>query len=796
MWLMGMAGSPSCDSSAPIGKASLPADRRASGIGLLLLTGWLLGSGAANEAAAQSLIGYRDFSFGTTCNSTPTGEKPESKLWINDGSWWGSLCNPTAKEYHIYRLDLPTQQWIDTGTAIDDRPGTKGDTLWDPASQKLYVVSHVFTTTGQSVSSSGQWGRLYRFSYNSSTKQYSLDSGFPITVTRGKSETLVIAKDSTGQLWVTYVENSKVMVNHSNGSDTSWGDPYVLPLPASATTVAADDISSILAFQGNKIGVMWSSQLNKRFYFGVHLDGTPDTAWQMDSVGIPGPPCSGDCGDDHINLKSIQVDGTGRVFAAIKTSLTAANAPLVMLVARDRNGNWASYVFGRKRDALTRPVVLLDEEHGRLYMFATSPESSGSIYYKSTDINNISFPVGLGDLFIDSPTDSRINNATSTKQNLNSSTGLVVLASDQDSKYYLHNYLSLNPSGAPTANFSGTPTTGSTPLTVNFTDLSTGSPTSWSWNFGDGGTSTLQNPSHIYSAAGQYTVSLTATNGTGPNTATKTNYITVSAAAPVANFSGTPTTGSAPLTVNFTDLSTGSPTSWSWNFGDGGTSTLQNPSHIYSAAGQYTVSLTATNGTGPNTATKTNYITVSAAAPVADFSGTPTTGSAPLTVNFTDLSTGAPTSWSWNFGDGGTSTLQNPNHIYSAAGQYTVSLTATNGAGPNTATKTNYITVSAAAPVADFSGIPTTRVGPLSGHTSPTCPPVRRPAGAGTSATAGPPPCRIPATSTAPPGSTPSASPPPTAPARTPPPRPTTSPSPQPRRWQISRARPRPGRRP
>ncbi len=266
------------------------------------------------------------------------------------------------------------------------------------------------------------------------------------------------------------------------------------------------------------------------------------------------------------------------------------------------------------------------------------------------------------------------------------------------------------------ADFSGTPTTGSAPLTVNFTDLSTGSPTSWSWNFGDGGTSTLQNPSHVYSAAGQYTVSLTATNGTGPNTATKTNYITVSAAAPVADFSGTPTTGSAPLTVNFTDLSTGSPTSWSWNFGDGGTSTLQNPSHIYSAAGQYTVSLTATNGAGPNTATKTNYITVSAAAPVANFSGTPTTGSAPLTVNFTDLSTGAPTSWSWNFGDGGTSTLQNPSHIYSAAGQYTVSLTATNGAGPNTATKTNYITVSAAAPVADFSGIP--HLGPGSAERS------------------------------------------------------------------------------
>jgi PKD repeat protein len=80
---------------------------------------------------------------------------------------------------------------------------------------------------------------------------------------------------------------------------------------------------------------------------------------------------------------------------------------------------------------------------------------------------------------------------------------------------------------------------------------------------------------------------------------------------PVANFSGTPTSGSAPLAVNFTDLSTNSPTAWSWTFGDGGTSTVQNPSHTY-AAGTYTVSLTATNSAGSDGETKSNYITVTA----------------------------------------------------------------------------------------------------------------------------------------------------------------------------------------
>jgi len=165
----------------------------------------------------------------------------------------------------------------------------------------------------------------------------------------------------------------------------------------------------------------------------------------------------------------------------------------------------------------------------------------------------------------------------------------------------------------PVANFSGTPTSGYAPLAVTFTDLSSGSPTSWSWTFGDGGTSASQNPSHTYTSAGSYTVTLTVTNAAGSDGETKTGYITVSnppTYPPVANFSGTPTSGTAPLVVAFTDLSTNSPTSWAWTFGDGGTSTAQNPSHTYTAAGTYTVALTATNAYGSDLETKTGYITV------------------------------------------------------------------------------------------------------------------------------------------------------------------------------------------
>ena len=164
---------------------------------------------------------------------------------------------------------------------------------------------------------------------------------------------------------------------------------------------------------------------------------------------------------------------------------------------------------------------------------------------------------------------------------------------------------------------------------------------------------------------------------------------------PVADFSGNPTSGDAPLNVMFSDLSTNNPTSWDWTFGDTGTATAQHPSHTY-AAGTYTVSLTVENAGGSDGETKNNYITANEPQPnppVADFSGSPTSGTAPLEVDFTDLSTGSPTSWDWTFGDGGTDTVQHPSHTY-AEGTYTVSLTATNAYGEDTETKTDYITAS------------------------------------------------------------------------------------------------------
>jgi PKD repeat protein len=261
---------------------------------------------------------------------------------------------------------------------------------------------------------------------------------------------------------------------------------------------------------------------------------------------------------------------------------------------------------------------------------------------------------------------------------------------------------------APIANFTASPLSGTAPLTVAFTDWSTNTPTSWIWEYKNATVpwtqfSTAQNPSNIiFPAAGTYDIQLNATNAIGSNTATKIGYITVSVAPPVAGFTGTPTLGITPLTVAFTDTSTNTPTSWRWAYKNASVgwtqfATTQNPSFTF-ATGTYDINLTVTNAGGPDDEIKNGYITVTnIAPPVAGFTGTPTSGNAPLTVVFTDSSTNGPTSWRWAYKTASVgwtqfATTQNPSFAF-AAGTYDINLTATNAGGSNTFTMPVYITV-------------------------------------------------------------------------------------------------------
>lgn len=240
------------------------------------------------------------------------------------------------------------------------------------------------------------------------------------------------------------------------------------------------------------------------------------------------------------------------------------------------------------------------------------------------------------------------------------------------------------------AKFGALPDSGCAPLIVNFHDSSTGNPVSWEWTFVGSGTSALQNPSATYFNPGTFTVKLIVTNAAGvKDTLVQQQYIKVFAQ-PTVNFTATPRNGCFPLPVCFTDNSiagAGIITNWLWDFGDGTSSTLQNPCHTYTASGNYNVSLKVTNSKDCyKTKTQINYININTGVHAAFTNSSPTGCTVPETINFQNQSTGTGLlTYLWNFGDGlglpSTSTLTSPTHTYATAGVYTVQLIVTNASG-------------------------------------------------------------------------------------------------------------------
>jgi len=315
--------------------------------------------------------------------------------------------------------------------------------------------------------------------------------------------------------------------------------------------------------------------------------------------------------------------------------------------------------------------------------------NSSVLVMGGNDISNY-----LNDTWLFNPTGSTLQNPSHIFQN----SGYYDISLRSYNNYGYNTtakYSYINVIGA-TAAFNITPNPAQLGSTVNFVDMSSNGPSAWNWSFGDGSSPVFgQNVTHIYSSIGEFTVSLNASNMYGYSTTSQN--VTIYPSTPVANFSIDYNIGSNPLTVTFTDTSTGSGfTDWLWVFGDGSTNTTPSTvSYTYTSLGTYHPYLIITSSVGTNVSQSQAIYVVNSAVPIADFSGAPTLGSAPLSVQFTDLSVALSgiNAWNWSFGDGNYSNAQNPVHIYSSGGQYTVMLTATSGAFSNYTTKAGYINI-------------------------------------------------------------------------------------------------------
>ncbi|HEY3020396.1 MAG TPA: hypothetical protein VGJ32_09390 [Solirubrobacteraceae bacterium] len=400
----------------------------------------VLASTVALAAPARAAdVGTAGPSFDPT--TAPTGQKPQSKLWFNDGVWWGVLYNTTAGGFQIYR-DVDGE-WTTTGTSVDSRDNVSVDALWDG--------THLNAVSAREGATAAAGVQYRRFSYDKATQSYTRDVG-PVTLTTYGVEAAVLDRDGAGRLWATWTHDAKpdpadltavdtkVEVAHAAiGDDASWSAPFVLPR---STTVTGDDISAIVRYAGH-VGVMYSNQTTDwNFTWITHADGDPVDQWSAPTAALQGTELS----DDHINLKALEGDPAGQVFAAVKTSLNAASDPLVELLVLDDAGVWRQHTVFTVADDPTRPQLELDPVRREIHVFATIGPccTGGRITVKTTSLDNIAFDPGRGMPLMTSALDTHLNNVTTTKQPIDKSMPfLPLLAGDDTTHRYWQNTLAL-----------------------------------------------------------------------------------------------------------------------------------------------------------------------------------------------------------------------------------------------------------------------------------------------------------------------------------------------------------------
>ncbi|WP_282166065.1 PKD domain-containing protein [Cellulophaga baltica] len=296
-----------------------------------------------------------------------------------------------------------------------------------------------------------------------------------------------------------------------------------------------------------------------------------------------------------------------------------------------------------------------------------------------------------------------------------------VTAQDQTIQTYTVNVTVPSANQAPTAIATSDVTSGAPSLVVQFTgdtssDPDTGDTLTYAWDFGDGTTATTANPSHTFTTAGTYTVTLTVTDDGTPaltSTDTITIIVTDTNQAPTAVATSDILTGEASLAVQFTgdtssDPNTGDILTYAWDFGDGTTATTANPSHTFTTAGTYNVTLTVSDDGTPALSSSEATITITVTAPAnqaptAVATSDIITGEASLAVQFTgdtstDPDTGDVLTYDWDFGDGTTATTTNPAHTFTTVGTYDVTLTVTDDGTPALSSSEATITITVTAP--------------------------------------------------------------------------------------------------
>jgi hypothetical protein len=499
--------------------------RRGRRVATSLLSAGLAAILAAGPVLASTpvTVGYRDQTYGGGA-FRPASDKPQSKLWYTDGSWFAGMflfqTSPATpkSEYRIYRHD-GAHSWTLTPTVVDTRDTSHADYLWLEASDTLYAISVPQIPNTVPTVAVDDGIKVFKYTYNATTNAYSAVAGFPKTiqntasvpnVSRGGSPTATIALDSTGDLWATWLNSNEIRYSMSENGGETWSDPAQLPAQAGNSVVAGptdslNDSAAVIAFGAgspDKIGIAWSDQDNvpsgsdNGFYFAtINAGDDPTVGANWTKVKLPSLVPTNQDADGHINIKTTS---DGSVYMVGKTGTDTAqcatnkNSVLNEFFARTPAGAWSVHLLGTVGDCNTRPQLVISEQLDTAYVFLTSPNGGGTVYRKSAPLSGpeaykfrgaADQTVQRGTPFIKSATETLIDDPSTTKQVVTSATGIAVIANNlaggSNVKYYLHNEMVLpaadttDPVGNITLN-GGAAVTSSTNVTASVSATDTG----------------------------------------------------------------------------------------------------------------------------------------------------------------------------------------------------------------------------------------------------------------------------------------------------------------------------------
>ena len=366
--------------------------------------------------------------FTTIPVTDSTGEKPQSKLWRHDGTWWAVLPSTAVSPAGtwIWRLN-PDDTWSNVHH-ISSNTDVQAD------AKSIGAVTHVLLH--------GPSPELVSVQYDATGNTYepwvSRPAATPISLP--DSEIATIDLDSTGRMWLATENGTNLNVHYSDSPYTSFTGPITL-----ANNINGDDIGVVTALPNDTIGVLWSNQTTQRFGFKVHVDGQLATTWSADEVPAAGSALKVGLGmaDDHLNV-TVASDGT--LYAAVKTSYDTAGYPKIAMLIRRPNGTWDPLY--EVDQSGTRGIVLLNEQDDTVRLVYTSSEGFNDLVTKKSSTSSIAF--GPRSTLI---TDG-VNDATSTKQNW---TGRVpVMAASASTAYTAFITADATVGGAPpVADFDG-----------------------------------------------------------------------------------------------------------------------------------------------------------------------------------------------------------------------------------------------------------------------------------------------------------------------------------------------------